>query len=65
VVVVSFLLFHNKMQGDVIICGRKRHGLVSDEDILGLRIGLVCFCSSSLYLKKEWHFFIAAHDFTF
>jgi hypothetical protein len=60
-----FLLFHKNMQGDVIICGRKRHGLVSDEDISGLRIGLVCFRCSLLYLKKEWYSFISAHDCTF
>ncbi|XP_062193663.1 protein TRIGALACTOSYLDIACYLGLYCEROL 3, chloroplastic-like [Phragmites australis] len=35
-------------KGDVIICGRKRHGLVSDEDISGLRIGLV-FQSAALF----------------
>lgn len=35
-------------KGDVIICGRRRHGLVSDEDIEGLRIGLV-FQSAALF----------------
>jgi ABC-type transporter Mla maintaining outer membrane lipid asymmetry ATPase subunit MlaF len=35
-------------KGDVIICGRKRHGLVSDEDISGVRIGLV-FQSAALF----------------
>ncbi|CAN6203804.1 unnamed protein product [Urochloa humidicola] len=35
-------------KGDVIICGKKRHGLVSDEDIEGLRIGLV-FQSAALF----------------
>ncbi|KAG8062049.1 hypothetical protein GUJ93_ZPchr0003g16896 [Zizania palustris] len=35
-------------KGDVMICGRKRHGLVSDEDISGLRIGLV-FQSAALF----------------
>jgi hypothetical protein len=38
----------------VYICGKKRHGLISDEELSGLRIGLVrssqslaqlfCFC---------------------
>lgn len=28
-------------KGEVCICGRKRHGLISDEEISGLRIGLV------------------------
>ncbi|PWZ41241.1 Protein TRIGALACTOSYLDIACYLGLYCEROL 3, chloroplastic [Zea mays] len=31
-------------KGDVIICGKKRHGLVSDEDIEGLHIGLSKCC---------------------
>ncbi|CAD6225724.1 unnamed protein product [Miscanthus lutarioriparius] len=35
-------------KGDVIICGKKRHGLVSDEDIEGVRIGLV-FQSAALF----------------
>ncbi|XP_006650394.1 protein TRIGALACTOSYLDIACYLGLYCEROL 3, chloroplastic [Oryza brachyantha] len=35
-------------KGDVIICGKKRHGLVSDEDISGVRIGLV-FQSAALF----------------
>ena len=29
------------MQGEVYIRGRKRDGLISDEEISGLRIGLV------------------------
>lgn len=33
---------HNE-QGDVYICGRKRAGLISDEEMSGLRIGLVDF----------------------
>lgn len=33
--------FFDDEQGDVFICGRKRHGLISDEEIPGLRIGLV------------------------
>ncbi|KAL6838413.1 hypothetical protein ACP4OV_031658 [Aristida adscensionis] len=35
-------------KGEVIICGKKRHGLVSDEDITGVRIGLV-FQSAALF----------------
>ncbi|XP_038978031.1 protein TRIGALACTOSYLDIACYLGLYCEROL 3, chloroplastic-like isoform X2 [Phoenix dactylifera] len=35
-------------KGEVFICGRKRHGLVSDEEISGLRIGLV-FQSAALF----------------
>ncbi|OAY70687.1 Protein TRIGALACTOSYLDIACYLGLYCEROL 3, chloroplastic [Ananas comosus] len=35
-------------KGDVFICGRKRHGLISDEEIPGLRIGLV-FQSAALF----------------
>ncbi|XP_077252099.1 non-intrinsic ABC protein 11 [Tasmannia lanceolata] len=35
-------------KGDVLIRGRKRHGLVSDEEISGLRIGLV-FQSAALF----------------
>ncbi|KAL5219121.1 hypothetical protein ABZP36_019805 [Zizania latifolia] len=45
--VMAGLLTPDK-KGDVIICGRKRHGLVSDEDISGLRIGLV-FQSAALF----------------
>lgn len=30
-------------QGEVYIRGRKREGLISDQDISGLRIGLVNF----------------------
>ncbi|AQL05668.1 Protein TRIGALACTOSYLDIACYLGLYCEROL 3 chloroplastic [Zea mays] len=36
-------------KGDVIICGKKRHGLVSDEDIEGLRIGLVFQSAAFFY----------------
>ncbi|KAJ3681177.1 hypothetical protein LUZ60_015666 [Juncus effusus] len=35
-------------KGEVFICGKKRHGLVSDEEISGLRIGLV-FQSAALF----------------
>uniref|UniRef100_A0A0D6QVM5 ABC transporter domain-containing protein n=1 Tax=Araucaria cunninghamii TaxID=56994 RepID=A0A0D6QVM5_ARACU len=35
-------------KGEVYICGKKRHGLISDEDIEGLRIGLV-FQSAALF----------------
>lgn len=35
-------------KGEVFICGRKRHGLVDDEEIAGLRIGLV-FQSAALF----------------
>ncbi|XP_020599669.1 protein TRIGALACTOSYLDIACYLGLYCEROL 3, chloroplastic-like isoform X2 [Phalaenopsis equestris] len=35
-------------KGEVLICGRKRHGLVDDEEIAGLRIGLV-FQSAALF----------------
>lgn len=35
-------------KGEVYICGRKRHGLVDDEEISGLRIGLV-FQSAALF----------------
>nr|CAB3456530.1 unnamed protein product [Digitaria exilis] len=45
--VMAGLLAPDK-QGEVIICGKKRHGLVSDEDIEGLRIGLV-FQSAALF----------------
>lgn len=36
-------------QGEVFICGKKRQGLVSDEDISGLRIGLVYFLIVSVH----------------
>ena len=29
------------LQGEVYICGKKRQGLISDEELSGLRIGLV------------------------
>ncbi|KAJ6825078.1 protein TRIGALACTOSYLDIACYLGLYCEROL 3, chloroplastic [Iris pallida] len=35
-------------KGEVYICGKKRHGLVDDEEISGLRIGLV-FQSAALF----------------
>ncbi|WOL00237.1 hypothetical protein Cni_G08950 [Canna indica] len=35
-------------KGKVLICGKQRHGLVSDEEISGLRIGLV-FQSAALF----------------
>ncbi|KAH9535609.1 hypothetical protein CY35_17G062300 [Sphagnum magellanicum] len=35
-------------KGDVYICGKKRQGLMSDEDLSGLRIGLV-FQSAALF----------------
>ncbi|KAH0462444.1 hypothetical protein IEQ34_010019 [Dendrobium chrysotoxum] len=35
-------------RGEVLICGKKRHGLVDDEEIAGLRIGLV-FQSAALF----------------
>uniref|UniRef100_A0ACD5Z151 Uncharacterized protein n=1 Tax=Avena sativa TaxID=4498 RepID=A0ACD5Z151_AVESA len=35
-------------KGEVFICGKKRQGLVSDEDLSGLRIGLV-FQSAALF----------------
>ncbi|ONK63950.1 uncharacterized protein A4U43_C07F20580 [Asparagus officinalis] len=35
-------------EGEVLICGRERHGLVDDEEISGLRIGLV-FQSAALF----------------
>ncbi|XP_042458987.1 protein TRIGALACTOSYLDIACYLGLYCEROL 3, chloroplastic-like [Zingiber officinale] len=35
-------------KGEVLICGKQRHGLVSDEEISGLRIGLV-FQSAALF----------------
>ncbi|KAK9082769.1 hypothetical protein Scep_029240 [Stephania cephalantha] len=35
-------------KGDVLIRGKKRHGLISDEEISGLRIGLV-FQSAALF----------------
>ncbi|KAJ8497616.1 hypothetical protein OPV22_008168 [Ensete ventricosum] len=35
-------------EGEVLICGRQRHGLVSDGEISGLRIGLV-FQSAALF----------------
>jgi ABC-type transporter Mla maintaining outer membrane lipid asymmetry ATPase subunit MlaF len=41
-------------KGDVIICGRKRHGLVSDEDISGVRIGLVYSLITS-NLPNKYH----------
>jgi hypothetical protein len=42
-----YLLFDE--QGDVYIRGRRRVGLISDEEITGLRIGLVKF-SFKLYI---------------
>ncbi|XP_078167053.1 non-intrinsic ABC protein 11 isoform X2 [Carex rostrata] len=44
--VIAGLLAPDK--GDVLICGKKRLGLVSDEEISGLRIGLV-FQSAALF----------------
>ncbi|XP_068646069.1 protein TRIGALACTOSYLDIACYLGLYCEROL 3, chloroplastic-like [Aristolochia californica] len=44
--IVSGLLAPDK--GEVLICGRRRQGLVSDEEISGLRIGLV-FQSAALF----------------
>lgn len=46
-------------QGEVYICGRKRVGLVSDDDISGLRIGLVSFrvICNMLILKCYYFFF--------
>lgn len=35
-------------KGEVYICGKRRNGLISDEDMLGLRIGLV-FQSAALF----------------
>lgn len=32
------------VQGEVYICGKKRQGLISDEELSGLRIGLVGIC---------------------
>jgi hypothetical protein len=39
----------------VYICGKKRHGLISDEELSGLRIGLVC---SSQSLAQLFFFFV-------
>ena len=50
----DYLLFNK--QGEVYIRGRKRVGLISDEEISGLRIGLVEFSSKATY-KKEKVFF--------
>lgn len=36
-------------QGEVYIRGKKRDGLISDEEISGLRIGLVCASSGILF----------------
>ncbi|GMH11402.1 hypothetical protein Nepgr_013243 [Nepenthes gracilis] len=44
--IIAGLLAPDK--GDVYIRGRKRHGLISDEEISGLRIGLV-FQSAALF----------------
>uniref|UniRef100_A0A1D1YCC8 Protein TRIGALACTOSYLDIACYLGLYCEROL 3, chloroplastic n=1 Tax=Anthurium amnicola TaxID=1678845 RepID=A0A1D1YCC8_9ARAE len=44
--VIAGLLAPDK--GEVLICGKKRHGLVGDEEISGLRIGLV-FQSAALF----------------
>ncbi|XP_042499873.1 protein TRIGALACTOSYLDIACYLGLYCEROL 3, chloroplastic-like, partial [Macadamia integrifolia] len=41
-----YLLFYE--QGEVLIRGRKRYGLISDEEVSGLRIGLV-FQSTALF----------------
>ncbi|KAH8932284.1 hypothetical protein BDL97_19G063100 [Sphagnum fallax] len=38
----------NPDKGDVYICGKKRHGLISDEELSGFRIGLV-FQSAALF----------------
>ncbi|KAF3788587.1 TRIGALACTOSYLDIACYLGLYCEROL 3 protein [Nymphaea thermarum] len=35
-------------KGEVFICGKRRHGLISDQEISGLRIGLV-FQSAALF----------------
>lgn len=37
------------MQGEVLIRGKLRNGLVSDEEISGLRIGLVSYTCSELF----------------
>lgn len=44
--IIAGLLAPDK--GEVRICGKKRHGLVGDEEISGLRIGLV-FQSAALF----------------
>lgn len=44
--IIAGLLAPDK--GEVLICGKRRHGLVSDEEISGLRIGLV-FQSAALF----------------
>jgi hypothetical protein len=44
----------NNEQGEVFICGKRRQGLVSDEDISGLRIGLVYFLIISMQFV-EWN----------
>jgi ABC-type transporter Mla maintaining outer membrane lipid asymmetry ATPase subunit MlaF len=36
-------------KGDVYVCGKKRQGLISDEDLSGLRIGLVSSSFSPFY----------------
>lgn len=41
--VTFFIYFLYCKQGEVLICGRERHGLVDDEEISGLQIGLVKF----------------------
>jgi hypothetical protein len=43
------VIFANYEQGEVFICGKKRHGLVSDEDLSGLRIGLVYFLITTMH----------------
>lgn len=48
---VDYLLFNK--QGEVYIRGTKRVGLISDEEISGLRIGLVKFSSKLLIKKKK------------
>ena len=48
------VIFANNEQGEVFICGKKRQGLVSDEDISGLRIGLVYFLIHPCVLGMEW-----------
>lgn len=45
-------------QGEVYIRGRRRHGLISDDDMSGLRIGLVCFptLKVSIFFSGNFYF---------
>jgi ABC-type transporter Mla maintaining outer membrane lipid asymmetry ATPase subunit MlaF len=51
----------NPDKGDVYICGKKRHGLISDEELSGLRIGLVCSSQSLAQLFFFCVYYFGCH----